>query len=364
MDQHWEDKYKKLTEEREKIMQKMMDPLIVKNQEEFTTISQRLKEIDKYYPLLKEWEKIEKHLEEDQYIIETEIDDELINEAQQDLDKNQARINEIKRTVDDLENEKNKIQDEIKDIVLEIRAGTGGDEAALFAGNLLRMYTRFAERRGWKVSIIDQNQTDGEGYKEVIIEIEGKEVYKTLKNEAGVHRVQRVPETEKNGRVHTSTATVAILPKPKLDQVTIKPDEVIVEFYRAAGHGGQNIQKVETAVRLKHKPTGIIVQCQTERFQHQNRDRAMEILQAKIWEYEKEKKVGDEGKSRKNQVGGAKRCEKIRTYNFPQDRLTDHRIGQSWHNLEAIMEGEIDDILFETQNADQFVEGIDDESDE
>ena len=345
-------------------MEKMMDPLIVKNQEEFTTISQRLKEIDKYYPLLKEWERIEKHLEEDQYIIETEIDDDLINEAQKDLDKNQQKINEIKRNLDFIDNEKNRIQDEIKDIVLEIRAGTGGDEAALFAGDLLRMYSRFAEKRGWTVSIIDENQTDGEGYKEVIVEIEGKEVYKILKNEAGVHRVQRVPTTEKNGRVHTSTATVAILPKPKLDQVTIKPDEVLVEFYRAAGHGGQNIQKVETAVRLKHKPTGIIVQCQTERFQHQNRDRAMEILQAKIWEYEKEKAVGDEGKSRKNQVGTAKRCEKIRTYNFPQDRLTDHRIGQSWHNLEAIMEGEIGDILFETQNANEFVGDIDDESDE
>jgi len=364
MEQHWEDKCKKLSEERSQIMQKLSDPLIVKNREEYASVTQRLKEIDRYYPLLQEYETLDKHIEEDQYIIETEIEEELINEAQKDLDKIQTRINEIRRLMEDMENEKFRAQDEIKNVILEIRAGTGGDEAALFAGDLFRMYTRFAEKRGWKVAIVDSNETDGEGYKEVVAEIEGKESYKTLKNEAGVHRVQRVPTTEKNGRVHTSTATVAILPKPTLDQVTIKPDEVLVEFYRAAGHGGQNIQKVETAVRLKHKPTGIIVQCQTERFQHQNRDRAMEILQAKIWEFEKEKSFGNQDESRRNQVGGAKRCEKIRTYNFPQDRLTDHRIGQSWHNLESIMEGEIGDILFETQNADSFNPDIDDESDE
>lgn len=230
-------------------------------------------------------------------------------------------------------------------ILMEIRAGVGGKEAALFARDLLRMYQKYCEKKGFDFLILDQNEDDLGGIKSATIQIKGENVFEIFKNEAGVHRVQRVPVTEKSGRVHTSTASVAILPQVKFDEIKINPQDIEVEFFRASGRGGQNVNKVETAVRIRHKPTGIVVSCQTERFQHRNREIAMQMLKAKLWELEESKKIGEIGELRKSQIGTQERAEKIRTYNFHQNRVTDHRINKSWYQLEDILDGDLD-IIF------------------
>lgn len=228
----------------------------------------------------------------------------------------------------------------LRNVIVEIRGAAGGDEAKIWAIDLLRMYTRFAENKRWTIEPID----DG------VIKIKGKGSYGLLKYEGGVHRVQRIPVTESSGRIHTSTATVAIMPELKDLDFYLNPEDVEFEAFRSGGHGGQNVNKVSTAVRLKHKPTGIIVTCQTERYQGQNRENAMSLLRAKLWEIEEEKRNREIGTTRALQVGRGMRNEKIRTYNFLQDRVTDHRIGKSWHNIEKIMDGDIDQIILDLCN--------------
>lgn len=230
-------------------------------------------------------------------------------------------------------------------IVLEIRAGTGGDEAAIFAGDLARMYQRYAAKRGWAFSIVDYNETSLNGYKTFIAQIAGENVYDDLKQEGGVHRVQRIPKTEKGGRVHTSTATVAVIPQVEAKEVQINPNDLEVTFSRAGGPGGQNVNKVETAVRITHKPSGIVVSSRAERSQHANREAAMSILRAKLFELKKAEEEAKLGGTRKTQVGSADRSEKIRTYNFPDDRITDHRFGVKVHNIEDVLEGNLDTLL-------------------
>ncbi len=237
-------------------------------------------------------------------------------------------------------------------IYLEVRAGTGGDEASIFAGDLARMYQRYAAKRGWTFSVADSSPGTIGGYKTFVGRIDsnpsinsGQSVYDTLKLESGVHRVQRVPATEKSGRVHTSTATVVILPVVEPKEVNIKPDELEVTFSRAGGPGGQNVNKVETAVRILHKPTGIVVGCREERNQHANRERAMEMLRAKLFDMQRSKEFGDVTEARRAQVGSADRSEKIRTYNFPDDRITDHRFNVKVHNIEKVLEGDLDVLL-------------------
>ena len=240
-----------------------------------------------------------------------------------------------------------------KNIIVEIRAGTGGEEAALFAGDLLRMYTRYAESKGWKVESLDSNSTGIGGFKEVIIGISGKDVWKYFKFERGIHRVQRVPETEASGRIHTSAVTVAVLPEAEDFDVEIKPEDLRIDTYRASGAGGQHVNKTDSAVRITHIPTNTVVACQDERSQMKNRAKAMKILKAKLYEFKilaQEKAISDD---RRKQVGSGDRSEKIRTYNFPQNRITDHRIDFSLYRLKEVLEGNMDELLGKLINADQ-----------
>ncbi len=248
-----------------------------------------------------------------------------------------------------------------KNVFLEIRAGTGGDEAALFAADLFRMYTRYAERNGWKVELRDMNETGIGGFKEVIVEIQGKNVWSKLKYEGGVHRVQRVPTTEAGGRVHTSTATVAVLAEPDDVEVTVDEKDLRIDTFRAGGKGGQHVNKTDSAVRITHLPTGIVASCQNERSQHQNRLVAMKVLRARLYEIEEKKRQSEISNMRRSMVGSGDRSEKIRTYNFSQNRITDHRIGLTLYRLDAILDGDIEELIqalityYQTENLKQAV---------
>ena len=233
------------------------------------------------------------------------------------------------------------------EIIVEIRAGTGGEEAALFASTLFEMYKKCAALQGWQVAVLDYNRTTLGGYKNMVFEVSGKDAWQKMEFESGVHRVQRIPETEKSGRVHTSTATVAVLPKAKATDIEIKPDEIEMSFFRSGGPGGQNVNKVSTAVRILHKPSGIVVSSQEERSQAQNKERALGILRTKLLDAKREREEGKVTEERRRQIGSAERAEKIRTYNFPQDRITDHRIKKSWSNMEKILEGNLDPMIEE-----------------
>jgi len=232
-----------------------------------------------------------------------------------------------------------------RDVIVEIRAGAGGEEAGLFAANLFRMYSRYAEAKGWQVGIIDSNQSEIGGFKELIFEIKGEGAFSRFKHERGVHRVQRVPNTEASGRIHTSTATVAVLPAVDEIELNINPDDLKMEFFHSRGAGGQNVNKVATAVRITHLPTGIVASCQDDRSQIRNRMKAMEVLRARLLALEQQKQSESIGKERQMQVGSGQRAEKIRTYNFPQNRVTDHRINLSFHNLQQILDGALDEVI-------------------
>lgn len=335
----------------EELGRQLAEPDVVSDIPELHRLSRERAEIGDLVAMYRESKAIKKGAEDAQAMLETEQDPEMQYLAREELETLKGRREQL---LDEIRLELlPKDPSDVKDTIVEIRAGTGGQEASLFAGNLFRMYSRYAERKRWRTEIIDKNESDLGGFKEIIFEVKGKGAYSRLKYESGVHRVQRVPVTEAGGRLHTSTSTVAVLPEAEEVEVNVSEDDLRVDIFHSGGAGGQNVNKVATAVRLTHLPTGIVVTCQDERSQLKNRTKAMAVLRARLLRKEQEKQEAQITQIRRSQVGTGERAEKIRTYNFPQDRITDHRIGLSWHNLPGIMDGELDTIIDAVATADQ-----------
>ncbi len=293
--------------------------------------------------ILNEYRHLRESLEQARAILDDDSDHELVSLARDEVERDEVRIELLEDRLQRALVPKDPFDE--KDVIVEIRAAAGGDEATLFAGDLFRMYSRYAERRRWAVEVLDSNQSDLGGFKEIVFEVRGRGAYSRLKYESGVHRVQRVPETEAQGRIHTSTATVAVLPEADDVDVNINENDLRIDTFNAGGHGGQNVQKNETAVRITHIPTGIVAVCQDERSQLKNKTKAMAVLRARILDREQNRQRQEIDSNRRAQVGSGDRAEKVRTYNFPQDRITDHRAGYTRHSLPALLDGDIDDVI-------------------
>ncbi|MFN3694388.1 MAG: peptide chain release factor 1 [Ignavibacterium sp.] len=345
------DKLEKVKQRYDQINELYSNPEYINNPEKIIALNKEKSEIEDVVRVYEKYVKILKDIEGHKEIIENSNEKDLVDLAYAEMDEINEQLEKVEEEIKVLLLPKDPNDD--KNVIMEIRAGTGGEEAALFANDLFRMYTRYAEIRGWKFEIIDLNETGLGGIKEVILSVSGDNVYGDLKYESGVHRVQRVPETEASGRVHTSAASVAVLPEVEDVEVEINPNDLKIDIFRSGGAGGQNVNKVETAVRITHLPTGIVVQCQDERSQLKNRQKAMKVLKARLYDIEMRKQMEQISAQRKSQVRSGDRSEKIRTYNFPQNRVTDHRIGLTLYNLSNIMEGQLDELIEQLKLADK-----------
>ena len=316
------------------------DPEVIANQTEWQKLMKEHSSLQELVEKYREYKKVKQQMEEAKEMMD---DKELKELAEAEFYEAKEKLPKIEEELKILLIPSDPNDD--KSIICEIRAGAGGEEAALFAGTLFRMYSMYAERKHWKIEILNENETELGGYKEISFMVTGKGAYSRLKFESGVHRVQRVPDTESSGRIHTSTATVVVMPVAEDVEVELNPADIKMEVFRASGAGGQHINKTSSAVRLIHEPTGIVVECQTERSQFQNREYAMKLLRSKIYDIEKEKQDTEIANTRKTQVGSGDRSEKIRTYNYPQGRITDHRIGMSIYQMEDFLNGNIDEMI-------------------
>lgn len=342
------DRVRSLVARLSELEQSLQDPEVFSDPKKVAQAGKELKRLEPLKAFLEEYDRL---VAEKPSLVALSFDADLGPDAKAELERIEIRLPELEKKmrtfllpID---------PDDEKSVIIEVRAGAGGEEAALFAAQLLRMYLRYAEEHKWKAEIIDTSGADAGGIKEASARIEGNGVYGALKYESGVHRVQRIPETEAKGRVHTSTATVAILPEAEEVDIVIKNEDLRIDTFRSGGAGGQNVNKVESAIRITHIPTNTVVACQTERSQLQNRQRAMTLLRSRLYAAEQERLAKERGQLRSGQIGTGDRSEKIRTYNFPQDRLTDHRINENFSNLPAIMEGDLDNIVLSLKHADE-----------
>lgn len=338
-----EAKLEQVKERFEEVTAAMSDPSVYDNPDRYTELTKEHSELKELVELYDEWKDTKKQIEGNQELIEEAEDAEITEMAREEVGELKPHLTELEEKI------KFKLipkdPDDSKNVIVELRAGTGGDEAAIFAGDLFDMYRRYADKKGWKLNLLSISESDKGGYKELTFGLEGEEVFGKMKYESGVHRVQRVPETETQGRVHTSAASVAVLPEAEEVDIDVNMSDIRVDTFRASGAGGQHVNKTDSAVRLTHEPTGVVVECQQERSQHQNKEKAMKMLRSKIYEKEEEKLRKEREEERKSQISTGDRSAKIRTYNFPQSRLTDHRINLTLYNLEDIMKGEIGEVI-------------------
>jgi peptide chain release factor 1 len=345
------DKLEKIKIKFDSINEQLSDPGISSDRDKLVSLTRERSNLTEIVEAYSRYSVVLKNIKGNKEIIDTMSDSELVSMALTELEYLKIERDKLEEEIKVLLLPKDPNDD--KNVIMEIRAGTGGEEAALFAGDLFRMYSRYAETRDWKIELIDINDTGLGGVKEAIFSVTGDNVYGDLKFESGVHRVQRVPETEGSGRVHTSAASVAVLPEVEDVQIDINTNDLKIDIFRSGGAGGQNVNKVETAVRMTHIPTGIVVQCQDERSQLKNRQKAMKVLKARIYDLELKKQNEEISAQRKSMVRSGDRSDKIRTYNFPQNRITDHRIGLTLYNLVNIMEGQIDELIEQLKIADK-----------
>jgi len=337
------EKLEKIKERYELVNQQLSDPAVICDRKKMITLGRERSELEEIVQVYQNYKGVLDNLKGNKEIINANEDAELVEMAELELEDLNTRKENLEEEIKIILLPKDPNDD--KSVIIEIRAGTGGEEAKLFAGDLFRMYTRFAENKGWKIEMIDINDTGLGGIKEVVFSLDGPNVYGDLKFESGVHRVQRVPETEGSGRVHTSAASVAVLPEAEDVQVEINPADLKIDVFRSGGAGGQSVNKLETAIRITHLPTKIVVSCQDERSQLKNKQKAMKVLKARLYDLELKKHNDQISAKRKSMVGSGDRSDKIRTYNFPQNRITDHRIGLTLYNLSNIVEGELTELI-------------------
>ena len=338
------DKLQGIEDKLEKINSSLCDPEVVSNQEEYKKLMREAKTLTPIVEKFREYKKANSDLTEaKEMLADSSLDKEFRDMASEEAAKAQKKTEELKEELKVLLLPKD--PNDYKNVIVEIRGGAGGEEAALFAGSLFRMYSMYAERKGWKTEIMNENPTELGGYKEISFMIEGEGAYSRLKFESGVHRVQRVPETESQGRVHTSTVTVAVLPEAEEVEFTLDPADLQIDVFRSSGAGGQKVNKTSSAIRVTYLPTGMVVECQDERIQYKNKDKALKVLRSRLLEEKTAKQNAEIAGERRSQVGTGDRSERIRTYNFPQGRVSDHRIGLTLYKIEAIMNGDLDEII-------------------